>query len=217
MKDRFYLACFRNNVGTSVGFQRQGFAGYHTDIDQAHVCTLEEAQSHYNHAREYDLPISADHVDALAVWKVDCQYIPIESQPFTEANVAYVRGAWDGNDVYWLNHKKCTTSTDFSKATIFDQDIAEQLDSKYIVIPFSLAEKVKRRTFNFKKLNRRVMVQGAGLVMPEYLKKARRRKTNPKSRFNCPGCGKITWQYNPYDFEGCLDVSCSEWRPNYGE
>ena len=215
MKNRFYLACFRDNVGTSVSFQCKEFKGYHTNIDKAHVCTLEEAQYEFNHAREYDLPISADHVDALAVWKVDHQYIPNKTQPFTDIHntyVAFKKGVWDGNDVYWLNIETCSTSTDFDEASVFDYLIAKKLDSKYVVIPFSMANNVKRRTFDFRKLNKRTMVQGAGLKTPEYLKKASRRKSNPMTRFNCPSCGKISWQEYPYDFEGCKDVYCDEWR-----
>ena len=206
MRKRFYLACFRDNVGTSVSFQRKEFKGYHTDIDQAHICTLEGAQHHFNHAREYDLPISADHVDALAVWKVDHQYIPYETQPFTDIHntyVAFKKGEWDGNDVYWLNIDKCSTSTDFDSASVFGYSVAKKLDSSYVVIPFCLADKAKRRTFDFRKLNKKTMVFGAGLKTPEHLKKARRKKTNPMTRFNCPECGKINWQHNPYDFEGC--------------
>lgn len=206
MKNRFYLACFRDNVGSNVSFQRKEYSGYNTDIDQAHVCTLEEAQHHYNHAREYDLPISADHVDALVVWKVDHQYIPTETQLFTDIHntyVAFKKGLWDGNDVYWLNIDKCSTSTDFDDASIFGHSVAKKLDSSYVIIPFCLADKVKRRTFDFKKLNKRTMVSGAGLKTPEHLKKASRKKENPKTRFNCPSCGKINWQDYPHDFEGC--------------
>jgi len=47
------------------------------------------------------------------------------------------------------------------------------------------------------------MVFGAGLKTPEHLKKAIRKKANPMTRFNCPECGKINWQHNPHDFEGC--------------
>lgn len=32
------------------------------------------------------------------------------------------------------------------------------------------------------------------------------------SRWNCPKCGKINWQYNQYDFDGCSDTMCDEWR-----
>lgn len=76
----FYIACFRDNVGPNVSFHRHQFAGYHTDIDQAYVCTFDEAQRHFNQAREFERPISADHVDALAVWKVDHQTLPNSTQ-----------------------------------------------------------------------------------------------------------------------------------------
>lgn len=215
MKNRFYLACFRDNVGSNVSFQRKEYCGYNTDIDQAHVCTLEEAQHYYDHARKYDLPISADHVDALTVWKVDHQYIPNETQPFTNIHntyVAFKKGLFDGNDVYWLNIDKCTTSLDFEDASVFGYPVAKKLDSSYVVIPFDLADSKKRRTFDFKKLNKRTMVFGAGLKTPDHLKKANRKKENPMTRFNCPSCGKITWQEYPHDFEGCKDVHCDEWR-----
>jgi hypothetical protein len=39
-----------------------------------------------------------------------------------------------------------------------------------------MADAVKRRTFNINDFNRRTMLQGAGLVMPEWLKKYNRRQ-----------------------------------------
>lgn len=206
MTTRFYLACFRDNVGSNVAFQCKDFKGYHTNVDKAHVCTLEEAQDHFNHAREYDLPLSADLVDALTVWRVDEQYISRETQPFTDIHntyVAYEKGCFDGNDVYWLNIDACNTSTDFDQASVFGYPIAKKLDPKYVVILFSMADQAKRRTFDFRKLNKRKMVQGAGLKTPDHMKKAKRRSTNPKTRFHCPSCGKINWQDYPHEFEGC--------------
>lgn len=209
MKNRFYLACFRDNVGSSVSFQCKDFKGYHTDIDKAHVCTLEEAQLEFDHAREYDLPLSADHVDALSVWKVDCQYIPKETicTDTDERYVAYEEGLWDGNDVYWMNLYSSPT-TDFKRAHTMNFEQAQAFldsteSSNFVVIPFCLADKVKRRTFDFKHVNKRIMVQGAGLITPRHIKKEAKRNKNPKTRFNCPDCGKINWQFNPYDFEVC--------------
>lgn len=206
MSNRFYLACFRDNVGSNVAFQCKDFKGYHTNVDKAHVCTLEEAQDHFNHAREYDLPLSADLVDELTVWKVDHQYISRETQPFTDIHntyVAYEKGRFDGNDVYWLNIDSCNTSTDWDQASVFGYPVAKKLDPKYVVIPFSMADQAKRRTFDFRKLNKRKMVQGAGLKTPDHMKKAKRRNADPKTRFNCPDCGKINWQHNPHEFEVC--------------
>lgn len=204
MKNRFYLACFRDNVGSNVSFQCKEFKGYHTNVDKAHVCTLEEAQHHFNHAREYDLPISADHVDELVVWKVDHQNLPTKSDLTpSDEYVVFMKGRWDGNDVYWSNLSG-RYSTDFSQALKIGRTAAECINhNEFVVVPFDLANHHKRKTFDFRKLNNRTMVQGAGLKMPEHLKKAKRKKENSKTRFNCPECGKINWQHNPHDFEGC--------------
>lgn len=204
MKNRFYLPSSHGNLGSNMVFHRHEERGYSTNLDEAHVYTLEEAQKQWNYGDE--TPVSADHVDALAVWKVDCQNIPKETQPFIDIHntyVAFKKGLWDGNDVYWLNTNKFNISTDFDSASVFGYSEAKKLGSSYVVIPFCLADKAKRRTFDFRKLNKRIMVQGAGLRMPESVKKERRKVSNPMTRFNCPLCGKINWQHNPYDFEVC--------------
>lgn len=221
MKDRFYLACFRDNVGSNVGWHCVDGQGYSTDVSKAHVYTREQAQLKWDLGREYDQPISADHVDALTVWKVDHQYISMDSQISESVNAyaVFVKQRWNGNDVYWLNKRTLTTSLNFKKATTFTlaevQDLlSESANSeKYVVIPYQDAEKAKRRTFSSKSFNARTMVQGAGLVTPKRIKKARRRKANPKHLFNCPRCGKLNWQHNPYDFEGCNHNDCC-YQPN---
>lgn len=192
-------------------FHRHDGCGYSTDIDQAHVYTLEEAQKEWNYGDE--APISADHVDALAVWKVDHQYIPNKSQRFTDIHntyVAFEKGMWDGNDVYWLISENQNISTDFEQAYVMGADKAKKLSSRFVVIPFDLADKAKRRTFDFKKVDKRTMVQGAGLITPEHIKKVNRRNPNPMTRFHCPECGKINWQEYPHEFEGC-NHCCHGW------
>jgi len=199
------LACFRDNLGSSISFHCIDGKGYSTNVDKAHVYTLSEAQKEWDTAREYDQPISADHIDSLAVWKVDHQLIP--NKPLITADVeeyaAFVEGKWDGNDVYWLNIETADTSTDFLKASVLSRANVLGLSRSYIVIPYSLADQVKRRTFSKEDYKPRVMVQGAGLKMPDHIKRDRRKKINPKSRFNCPSCGKINWQFNPYEFDSC--------------
>lgn len=209
MKERFYLACFRDNVGSNVSFHCIDGKGYATDINKAHVYSHEQAQKEWDTGRSYDRPISADHVDSLAIWKVDCQYIPKETicSDLDELYVAYQENKWDGNDVYWMT-MYVQPLTHFERAYKMDFELARAFlnstDSNgFIVIPFRLANEAKRRTFDFNKYNPRTMTQGAGLKMPAHLKKAKRCVENPKSRFNCPNCGKIVWQYNPYEFDHC--------------
>ncbi|HAK9541006.1 hypothetical protein [Escherichia coli] len=134
----------------------------------------------------------------------------------------WVRETWailgneDGCSVDW-NDNLCRG--DEKNAARIYRASCEQKPGDYglwsiVWLPFSIADAAKRRTFNINNFNRRTMVQGAGLVMPDWLKKQNRRKKSRsgKVRWNCPHCGKITWQYSPYDFEGCSDYNCEGWR-----
>lgn len=205
--DRFYLACLRDNVGSNVAFHGNG---YHTDIDKARVYNREQAQKAWNGAREYDLPLCADRVDALTVLRVDGQYLPCESSETAGCTqyVAYRQQRWDGNDVYWCQENGRPT-TDFALAMVYEQPTEEE---GLIWVPFHVADAVKRRTFPIACLDRRKMIQAAGLLTPEHIKRQRRRKDSGKTRWNCTKCGKISWQYNPYDYEGCRDMMCDEWK-----
>lgn len=45
MKNRFYMLCLRDTVGSNASFHCYQGAGYNTNIDKAHVYTLGEAQN----------------------------------------------------------------------------------------------------------------------------------------------------------------------------
>lgn len=188
VSNRFYMMCLRETVGNNASFHCHNGNGYSSDIDRAHVYTLEEAQKAWNCGRDIDQPVCADSVDAMAVWHVDCQYIPTESliESDCTAYVAYKKGSWNGNDVYWLQHGGLPTD-DFSKATIFS--VANKNEPGIVWLPFSIADAAKRRTFNINNFNRRTMVQGAGLVMPDWLKEQNRRKKSRSGR--CVGIVRI--------------------------
>jgi hypothetical protein len=86
---------------------------------------------------------------------------------------------------------KAVPRTGFSKAASY----SEPLDSKDVVwLPFLLVEAVKRRTFNINLLDRRRMIQGAGIKTPDHIKRNNGRKCNTgKTRWNWPCCGKLSW------------------------
>lgn len=203
MSNRFYLACTRNRVGSNEGFWVQDGAGYTTNLDKAHVYTLEEAQKAWNSYREIEQPLCADQVDALAVWKVDYQYIPHDTTlTDTDEYVAYIWNRHDGNDVYFLTEFR--ESLNFLEAKKYSKiSASENKDDSLVFIPFDLADSKKRRTFDFSLINRRKMITSAGLITPDHIKRFRRRVSTGRVRFNCPNCGKINWQYNPEYFEGC--------------
>lgn len=205
----FLMACLRDNVGGNVAFHAVDGAGYTTNIDKAARYTKEAAQKYWNSAREFDLPLDAEKIEALTVYKVDMQYIPCERViDKSGCYVAYRKGAYAGNDVFWLDEEGGNT-TNFMRAKKLSRPLN---DADYICIPFAIADAQKRRTFDASKLNKRKLVQASGLITPAHIKKYRRRKYNPKTRFNCPCCGKISWQHNPHFFEGCKDVYCDEYR-----
>lgn len=210
MKNRFYLRSPHGNTGSNMVFHAIDGGGYTSNLDLAHVYTLEEAQAKYNHARDGEHPVSADHVDALSVEKVDHQYLPNASvfEDWCSSYVAYEKGIYDGNDVFWLSQNN--RSTNLSTSDIIFEDEGRQMDqSKYVVLPYELAVEKARRTFDASLFNPRKMITSAGLRMPEHLKSHKRRVQNPMARFNCPECGKINWQHNPYDFDGCKDWNCA--------
>ncbi len=209
--NRFYLACTRDNVGSSVSFHCIDGRGYSTNIDKAHTYTLEEAQQAWESGREIDLPLCADRIAALAQFRVDCQLVKniVNRPPF----VAYKKGDWDGNDLYWKSRTGGVTAN-FSNAEKYDEVF--ELEG-YVFVSFDEIDAVKRRTIQTQNVNEHLMIRSAGLRMPKHIKLARERarrvkRSSGKNRWNCPSCGKINWQYNPYDFEGCSDITCEEHR-----
>ena len=209
--NRFYLASLRDTVGSNLSFHAKR-GGYTSDLDAADVFTREEAQKAWNNGREFDQPVCADRLDAVSVFHVDCQLLPMETPCMEEGDqyVAFQTGRWDGNDVFWRVEAGAAT-TDIEQATIYEHPINEH---GYVCLPFAMVDAVKRRTASIERLDRRQMVQAAGLITPEHIKRHRRRRPSLKTRWNCPGCGQLHWQENPYEFERCRNMECPEWRPS---
>lgn len=205
MKERFYFACLRDNVGENVAWW-SSLGGYTTNVNEAEVFTREKAQSKWEGAREFDLPISADHVDAELVTKVDMQYVPNETQlDDSDCFVGFAKQKYCGNDLYWIT--ETGLKLDFNQAKLFSR--AEiPLNESVVFLPYELVKAETRNTFDVSKLNRRKMVQGAGMKTPAHIIKYSRRKAYTKSRFFCPACGKVAWQNNPHTFERCSDKAC---------
>jgi len=208
--NRFYMACLRDTCGSTMAFHGAG-GGYVTDLRKAETYTLEQAQGYWG--RDIDLPVCADRVDALATMRVDIQHLRAQGS-ITEVGcteyVAFRNHKFDGNDLPWIIDKDGRNSFDYTRAFIVDPRIPYY--GILTFLPKHLVDAIQRPTFQIKNLNRRKMVQAAGLIIPNSIKRNSRRKANPKNMHNCPGCGKISWQYNPYDFEGCNDPCCSEHR-----
>ena len=215
MKNRFYKTSSHGGCGSTVMFWAVNGNGYVTDIDEAHIYTHEEMQHEVNEKYycEATIPLSSDHVDALSTWRVDCQYIieddhyPNSVDPNNEY-VAIKKQCWDGNDLAFSNG--LGFGYDYSKSSTFNSVAAELEDnnSDFYFVPKSITDQLARRTFQTRNINRRKMIQGAGIIG---VRKQRESTSSGKTRWNCPTCGKISWQYNPYNFDGCTDWLCDSY------
>lgn len=209
---KFYLACLRDNVGSSTAFHAVDGRGYTTNLDKAHIYSKQEAQRAWDNGREFDLPLSASMVRALSVRKADCQYVPTETLIERDCDdyLAYKKGKWDGNDLYWLSDygQFCT---DIEKAETLSIEQAIGGPDHLVFIPKDHILKVSRLTFASSLINKRKMTQGQGLITPAHIKRQNRRVNNGKTRLNCPSCGRIVWQFNPYDFHSCKNLSCDKY------
>ncbi|CAH7395824.1 conserved hypothetical protein [Vibrio chagasii] len=217
-KQRFYKTSYHGGVGSNVSFWGIKGNGYVTNIDLAEEYTLEQVKAVIanNRLRSYnEHPISADHVDDLAIWKVDCQHVNTIDNKNADPNEEYlilIKGKYDGNDLFFLSaNTSRTSSCNYEEAKVFNREEAQvaMTDNElwYSVIPKFEADEAARRTFQTKNINRRIMVSGAGATG---IRKPRARKTTGKVMMNCPSCGKINWQYDPHEFEDCSHCDYTE-------
>lgn len=211
-EQKFYLACLRDNVGSNTAFHAINGKGYVTDIRKAEVYSREQAQKAWECGRSYDFPVSKFWVDSLSTFHVDCQHVPVESilDRNCDKFVGFVKGKFDGNDLYWLCDNYIPV-TDFSNASFYDAP--DPTIHGIVWLPQLLVETVKRPVFPHRLIDRKTMIQHCGLKQPDWFRKERRRKHHSlKIRMNCPDCGRINWQLNPYSFEGCNNALCPSYR-----
>ena len=209
----FYLRSRHGNCGTNLMFHNKNGAGYGSDLDNLETYSLEDAQKELNHGIA-NLPLLKSAVDELSIKAVDCQYIKNEDN-HTDPNDQYVvqvKGLWDGNDIAFM---VIGYTFNYSEAHVFSySDAVRRCEghekfhswSKYYL------DTLCRRTFQEENINTRKMITGPGL---KYKKPRKQRPTTGKERWNCPSCGKINWQFNPYDFDGCAQVECELWQPSH--
>ena len=200
----FYLRSRHGNCGTNLMFHNNGGAGYGTDLDNLHLFTLDEAQNELNHDIG-SLPLLKSEVDKLSIKAVDHQHL--KELPQADPNDNYViqiKGFWNGNDIAFMVMGGKTFNYD--EAHVFTRTQATNIVKDDDVIwSKTYLDIICRRTFQEENISTRKMITGAGI---KYKKPRKKKATSGKTCWNCPGCGKINWQHNPYDFEGCNDINC---------
>ncbi|HHO0771144.1 TPA: hypothetical protein ACSP2J_002484 [Aeromonas hydrophila] len=212
----FYLRDTRTNVGSTCMFWALNGNGYTSNLDKAHIYTLEEAQRYIN-SRPTDVPLSKALVDELATTRVDHQYLDEGKSGLVTGCEQYVihvlRGDFDGNDVYWKAVSPFCQSVNFGHASVLLSSIEAEIAVKVLdgaaIYPLEYVRSISRRTFQASNINERRMITAAGIRKP---KRRRERPTTGRTRGNCPHCGKVTWGFNPYEAYTCAEAV----REKYG-
>lgn len=207
----FYLTSRHGDTGNNVMFHNTGGCGYGTDLDNLRLYSLEDAQKETG----YDinsLPLLKSAVDAVSIKAVDCQYLDeeVNGNDLNNEYVIQVQKMWNGNDIAFM--VMGGTTFNYNKAHIFDFLTGDDLsmrDNRYKLWSKSYLDSISRRTFQRENINTRKMITGPGI---KYKKPRKKKESSGKVRWNCPCCGKISWQFNPYDFEGCNDHMCDKWH-----
>lgn len=210
MDELFYLTSRHGDCDDDLMLHGIEGNGYVTDLSKAHKFTLEEAQKELDHDIN-SLPLLVDAVDAIGIQAVDCQYIkePKRKDPNGEY-VVQVDRTWNGNDIAFI--KKYGETFDYREAEVFTYDEAMMhfAGTRNVILSKAYMDSLSRPVMWRSLVSTRKMITGAGI---KYKKPRKKKEGTGKTRMNCPSCGRLHWQHNPYDFDGCDNTSCKEWKP----
>lgn len=207
MKDKYFLTSRHGDCGSTVMFHNHGEKGYGSDLNKLEVYSKENAQKRHNQFGRGSLPLLVDKVMTSCKRRVDMQYIDIaKGAPRFDKQITVFScgGVYNGNDIRFKAENGYTFNLDDALA----KPLSEWADLGCSLVPWSLAYLAdkSRITFQRESVNTRSMCRGVKL------ERIRKTQDSGKTRWNCPACGRISWQYNPYDFDGCNDWGCEEHR-----
>lgn len=211
-KNTFYLTSSHGGCGSSVMFHALDGRGYTTNIKNAHIFTFEyilnaAKNGEYN---EQSIPLLCKLVDELSVIRVDSQNINQDdhfpnSIDNSDEYYAIYDNKFDGNDFHFISNENIHPSTlDPKKALILSKNSIEIYLSRNLYKCFFVSKKIidnnTRSTFKTSDINRNDMIKSAGITG---IRKLKPKNPSGKFRVNCTKCGRINWQYNPYELEEC--------------
>ena len=206
MNKSFYLRSPHGDCGGNVMFWAK--CGYSTNVDDARLFTKEEAQEHIDNGRG-DLPLLAELVRNKTVLAVDMQYLDeVKAKTYQEGDglvVIQVNGAYNGNDIKFVGEDGRSTYSWEEAKRFSSMDVNQSgFDNEtHTAWPVAYLNTIKRPVFYSTSIDRKQMIIDAGLKLP---RPKRKRATTGKTRHNCPNCGKIVWDYNPYEAAYCSTV-----------
>ena len=200
----FYLRSSHGNTGSNVMFHNKN-GGYGTNLDKLEVIDFKQAEREIKHSSSsyFNMPLLKSAVDALSISHIDHQDLDTDKQSFyiDDLYIIQITMRWDGNDIaFW---EDSDSTFDYGQATVMNYHDAMAVaacNPNCVAWPKKYLDTICRRTFQAKNINVHTMIRKPGL---KYLKPRKKKPTTGKTRGNCPTCGKITWDYNPYENAYC--------------
>lgn len=199
-ENEFYIRDTRSNVGSSCIFWAKGGCGYTTNLDRAEIFNRSDAQK-FADRRDHFVPISKSKVDEVATVRVDMQYLKLNIDFSEGCIIRRFEGQYDGNDIFFDDgNGNATANYNEAKVYISTEEIQALENQCGSILSKRFLDTICRRTIQIENVNHRKMITSAGI---KYRSPRKPRKTTGKTRGNCPVCGKITWDYNPYENAHC--------------
>lgn len=202
----YFLTSRHGDCGNSVMFHNHDERGYGSDLNKLQTYSKEETQKKHDNFGRDSLPLLVKKVIESCTRRVDCQYPDVAiGAPRSELTlcVVSIAGSYDGNDIQFMSNDGGYTYN-LEDALVSPLSKLKGLGCNRVIWSLAYLSEMSRITFQRKSVNTRSMCRGVKL---QRIKKS---SDSGKTRWNCPSCGKIHWQYNPYDFEGCNDYTCDE-------
>lgn len=110
-----------------------------------------------------------------------------------------------GNDILWWALNGSGYTADMSRAQAYTREDALSMHKDRITdIPWpkKYIDDNTRPVVDMQRVRIKDALKGTGVKL---IKPKRKRPTTGKTRGNCPDCGKITWDYNPYENAYCKE------------
>ena len=211
-ENEFYLRDTRSDVGSTCSFWGIDGYGYTSDLDKAEVFDFDTAQKYADEQRHF-IPLSKARVDEVATIRVDMQYLKLSTDFSQGIVINRWIGQYDGNDIFFDNGNG-TNTANYNEAKVYGsiEAITELANQSGAVMSKAFLDTICRRTVQRENINHRKMITSAGI---RYRAPRKRKGTTGKTRGNCPGCGKITWDHNPYENAWCSDDCRHEHDRNF--
>lgn len=200
-KNEFYLRDSRSDVGSSSLFWAKDGAGYTSNLNNAHVFSRDEAISQHN-SRETDIPVLTHIAREFSYLAVDMQHLP--EPGISDLNYLVVKNEYDGNNVLF-SERGCNSFCidNFRPIAAEKAKIAMEFNNALVCYPADKIEAIARPVVKSIYLQTKTVLRKANIKMNPRLLAKNQSKATGKERGNCPECGQIVWDFNPYSDFRC--------------